>query len=120
VKRLVLRALAISGATFAILLALFVTVYDPWTWAWGLYAQGEHETRLITRLRVRVDSKVSSLLMDLFEVVMTSKFMLGIERRVEVSSSGRAVAATQCADLGSAAEAICYIAATKTSAQSVQ
>lgn len=79
-------------------------VNDPWTWAWGLYAQGEHQTRLITRLRMRVDRRVSSVFIDLFEIVMTSKLMLGIKRRVETSYSNHLVVSTRCADSWSGAE----------------
>ena len=71
--------------------------HDPWTWAWGLYAQGEDQTRLITRLRVREDKRVSRVFMDLFEIVMTRKLMLGIKRRVETSSASRFVGSTMCA-----------------------
>lgn len=78
--------------------------HDPWTWAWGLYAQGEHQTRLITRLRVRDDGRVSRVFMDLFEIVMTRKLMLGIKRRVEDSAASRFVGSTKCADYESAAE----------------
>lgn len=54
----------------------------PWmSWTWGLYQQGPERTRLVTRLRVRINSPVSKLLWDAFEIVMMRKCLLGIKRR---------------------------------------
>ena len=61
--------------------------HGPWTWAWGLYPLDEHRTRLVTRLRVRSDSRWSNLVLELGEIVMMHRHMLGIKRRVETSSS---------------------------------
>ena len=61
-------------------------VRGPWIWAWGLYPQDAQHTRLVTRLRVRLESKRSNLLMDTFEIVMMRKCLLGIKRRVETST----------------------------------
>jgi len=57
--------------------------HGPWTWAWGLYPQDDQHTRLVTRLRVRLDSSRSNLFLRTFEIVMMRKHMLGIKRRAE-------------------------------------
>jgi len=61
--------------------------HQTWTWAWGLYPDGPSATRLVTRLRVDLDSRLSNLYLDAFEIVMMSKCLLGIKRRVEATSS---------------------------------
>lgn len=61
--------------------------HETWTWAWGLYAAGPTTTRLVTRLRVEMDSGLSNLYLDAFEIVMMSKCLLGIKRRVEAAAS---------------------------------
>jgi hypothetical protein len=53
------------------------------TWAWGLYPEDASHTRLVTRLRVDVDSIRSQVLLDLGEIIMMRKCMLGIKRRAE-------------------------------------
>ena len=58
---------------------------DSWTWAWGLYQEKDGSTRLVTRLRTRPPGIVSRLLLDLFEIVMMRKCLLGIKRRAEAS-----------------------------------
>jgi hypothetical protein len=56
----------------------------PWmTWTWGLYEQDSGQTRLVTRLRVDLQSTISKLWWDAFEIVMMRKCLLGIKRRVE-------------------------------------
>ena len=57
------------------------------TWAWGLYPLDREHTRLVTRLRWRVDSSVSILLMEAGEIWMMRKCLLGIKQRVEASAS---------------------------------
>jgi hypothetical protein len=57
------------------------------TWVWGLYPQGEDHTRLITRLRIKYNwfskSIFGMLMVDVVELVMMRKCLLGIKRRVE-------------------------------------
>jgi hypothetical protein len=57
------------------------------TWAWGLYPKDERHTRLITRLRIKYNwfssSIISMLMVDVVELVMMRKCLLGIKRRVE-------------------------------------
>jgi hypothetical protein len=57
--------------------------HGPWTWAWGLYEQDAGQTRLVTRLRVRLDSTFANLMLDAVEIVMMRKCLLGIKGRVE-------------------------------------
>ena len=64
------------------------------TWAWGLYEDGTHRTRLVSRLRVSYKwarpSIVPMLLMDAVELVMMRKCLLGIKRRAEKLARGSA------------------------------
>ncbi len=53
------------------------------TWAWGLYRLSDQQTRLVTRLRYRASSIRSRVLLDLFEIVMMRKCLLGIKERAE-------------------------------------
>jgi hypothetical protein len=60
--------------------------HPPWTWAWGLYPQGAKQTRLVTRLRIQLDL-LPGLFVDMFEIAMMRKCMLGIKQRVEDHAS---------------------------------
>ncbi len=57
------------------------------TWAWGLYEEGPHHTRLVSRLRVSYKwtrpSIVPMLITDVVELVMMRECLLGIKRRAE-------------------------------------
>ena len=57
------------------------------TWSWGLYPLDESRTRLITRVRMRYHwlspSIVFNLLLDVGDIVMMRKCLLGIKRRAE-------------------------------------
>ncbi len=61
------------------------------TWVWGLYEEDRQHTRLVTRLRVRYDWKPSNIVpmlaIDIFEIVMMRKCLLGIQRRAEAEST---------------------------------
>ena len=63
------------------------------TWAWGLYKMDDERTRLITRLRIqynwRSPSIFSMLLVDVVELVMMRKCLLGIQRRAESAAAAR-------------------------------
>jgi hypothetical protein len=59
---------------------------ETFTWAWGLYPEDAEQTRLVTRLRWRLDSAVGRLLMDTVEIWMMRKCLLGIKERVEASA----------------------------------
>jgi len=58
------------------------------TWVWGLYPEDDTRTRLVTRLRVNARRIPSRILLDLGEIVMMRKCMLGIKRRAEKIHSG--------------------------------
>jgi hypothetical protein len=47
--------------------------HGPWTWGWGLYPQDDQHTRLVTRLRVQLDSSRSNLFLTTFEIVMPAR-----------------------------------------------
>jgi len=67
-------------------LVLLFDVEGTWsdaTWVWGLYPAGNNRTRLITRLRVNPRSISSRVFLDLGEIIMMRKCMLGIKRRAE-------------------------------------
>ena len=53
------------------------------TWAWVLVPQGSERTRLLTRLRLGPVTVRQRLSLDLGEIVMMRKCMLGIKRRAE-------------------------------------
>jgi hypothetical protein len=61
------------------------------TWVWGLYPEDGKHTRLITRLRIKYNwfssSIISMLMVDVVELVMMRKCLLGIKRRVEAARS---------------------------------
>jgi hypothetical protein len=63
----------------------FVTTggWSEATWVWVLVPQGPEHTRLLTRLRLGPASWRQRLLLDLGEIVMMRKCMLGIKRRTE-------------------------------------
>jgi hypothetical protein len=60
---------------------------ETFTWAWRLYPEDEEHTRLVTRLRWRLDSTVGRLVMDAVEIWMMRKCLLGIKQRVEGGST---------------------------------
>ena len=61
----------------------------PWmSWTWHLDEQGEGRTRLVTRLRARLDNAPRRWLWETFEILMTRRHLLGIKRRAEDSSTG--------------------------------
>jgi hypothetical protein len=57
------------------------------TWVWGLYPIDDQSTRLISRVRLRYDwlspSILFNLLLDMGDIVMMRKCMLGIKERSE-------------------------------------
>ncbi len=60
------------------------------TWAWGLYPEDAEQTRLVSRLRWRLDGPVSRLFADTAEIWMMRKCLLGIKARVETASGATA------------------------------
>ena len=57
------------------------------TWAWGLYQDDTHRTRLVSRLRVTYKwarpSIVPMLVTDVVELAMMRERLLGVKRRAE-------------------------------------
>lgn len=57
------------------------------TWVWGLYPIDETQTRLITRVRLRYNwtspAIIFYLALDVGDIIMMRKCMLGIKRRAE-------------------------------------
>jgi hypothetical protein len=58
------------------------------TWVWGLYPENDSHTRLVTRLRANPRQIRSQIFLDLGEIVMMRKCMLGIKARAEKIQSG--------------------------------
>lgn len=62
------------------------------TWLWGLYPLDENRTRLITRVRMQYNWLSPMILFDLAldigDIVMMRKCMLGIKWRAEVEAEG--------------------------------
>ncbi len=58
------------------------------TWFWGLYPVADGQTRLITRVRMRYNWRspaiIFNLLLDVGDIVMMRKCLLGIKRRAEL------------------------------------
>ena len=70
----------------------FVTTggWSDATWVWSLAPQGPGRTRLLTRLRIGPVTWRQRLFLDLGEIVMMRKCMLGIKRRTEAGGGGAA------------------------------
>ena len=67
-------------------LVLVFEVEGVWkgsSWAWALDSHDSSETRLVTRLRVASDRILPSLFLDLGEIVMMRRCLLGIKWRAE-------------------------------------
>lgn len=62
---------------------LLASQSERMTWAWALYETDAQTTRLVTRLRVRMDSILPRLVWDACEIIMMRKCLLGIKRRAE-------------------------------------
>jgi hypothetical protein len=68
------------------LMVLLFEVEGTWsnaTWVFGLYPENATQTRLVTRLRADARGVRSRLFLDLGEIIMMRKCMLGIKRRAE-------------------------------------
>ena len=68
------------------------------TWVWGLYPESASRTRLVTRLRANPRRIPSRIFLDLGEIVMMRKCMLGIKRRAEKIHSGAQSKAAEQSD----------------------
>lgn len=91
--------LRMSGDSYAHVAALkpaahllLVFEQERSSWAWELHAVDARRTRLVTRLRIRTQQLRSWLVLDVFEIVMTRRHLLGIKRRAEAQTARRAAA----------------------------
>jgi len=66
---------------------LWVNSAGDSSWCWGLYSDGENQTRLVTRLRLKYHLLEPAVLFDVMaeftDIIMMRKCMLGIKRRAE-------------------------------------
>lgn len=66
------------------------------TWFWGLYPVAENKTRLVTRIRIRYHwlrpSIIYMMVVDVADIVMLRKCLLGIKERAEKLASRRRLA----------------------------
>ena len=57
------------------------------TWGWGIYPNGKRDCRLVSRVRIKYQwvrfEIFFNLLVELFDILMMRKCMLGIKRRAE-------------------------------------
>jgi len=68
------------------IMVLVFEVEGTWsnaTWVWGLYSDDASHTRLVTRLRANARDVRARVFLDLGEIIMMRKCMLGIKRRAE-------------------------------------
>jgi hypothetical protein len=73
------------------LMVLVFEVEGTWssaTWVWSLDPEDPSRTRLVTRLRADARDIRSRLFLDLGEIIMMRKCMLGIKRRAEKTQPG--------------------------------
>ncbi|MFC2144066.1 SRPBCC family protein [Acidobacteriota bacterium] len=67
-------------------MVLLFEVEGTWsnaTWVWGLFPEDASHTRLVTRLRADPEGVRARVFLDLGEIIMMRKCMLGIKRRAE-------------------------------------
>jgi len=77
------RVIEFEPPRFMVLVFEVDGTWSSATWAWGLYAEDASHTRLVTRLRVNPEDVRSRAVLDLCEIIMMRKCMLGIQRRAE-------------------------------------
>lgn len=72
---------------------LWVDKKNESTWYWGLYPTDSNSTRLITRVHLKYrwfsPAIIFSLLLDVGDIIMMRKCMLGIKRRAELLAKER-------------------------------
>ena len=71
---------------------LWTDIENTNTWYWGIYPSDPETTRLITRVRLQYrwlsPTIIFSLLLDVGDIVMMRRCMLGIKRRAELLTRG--------------------------------
>jgi hypothetical protein len=77
------RVTAVDAPSSLVLVFEVAGTWSSATWVWGLYPEDAFRTRLITRLRANATGLPSRIFLDLGEIVMMRKCLLGIKRRAE-------------------------------------
>ena len=77
------RVTELEPPSFMVLVFEVKGTWSSATWVWGLYPEDASHTRLITRLRANPEKVPSRVFLDLGEIIMMRKCMLGIKRRAE-------------------------------------
>jgi len=80
------RVTELEPPTSMVLLFEVPGTWSSATWVWGLYPDDDSQTRLVTRLRAHPRRIRSRIFLDLGEIIMMRKCMLGIKRRAERGS----------------------------------
>ena len=77
------RVTELDPPRFMVLVFEVEGTWSDATWVWGLYPEDAEHTRLVTRLRVDARGFIPQMFLDLGEIIMMRKCMLGIKRRAE-------------------------------------
>jgi len=77
------RVTELEPPRFMVLVFEVEGTWSSATWVWGLYPEDASHTRLVTRLRANPEEVRSRVFLDLGEIIMMRKCMLGIKRRAE-------------------------------------
>jgi len=77
------RVTELDSQNFMVLVFEVEGTWSNATWVWGLYPEDASHTRLVTRLRADARGVRSRIFLDLGEIIMMRKCMLGIKRRAE-------------------------------------
>ncbi len=77
------RVTELEPPRFMVLVFEVKGTWSSATWVWGLYPEDASHTRLVTRLRANPEEVRSRVFLDLGEIIMMRKCMLGIKRRAE-------------------------------------
>ena len=77
------RVTELDPPRFMVLVFEVEGTWSDATWVWGLYPEDASHTRLVTRLRADARGVRSRVFLDLGEIIMMRKCMLGIKRRAE-------------------------------------
>ena len=77
------RVTELDPPRFMVLVFEVEGTWSDATWVWGLYSENASNTRLVTRLRADARGVRARVFLDLGEIIMMRKCMLGIKRRAE-------------------------------------
>lgn len=82
------RVTELEPPAFMVLVFEVAGTWSNATWVWGLYPEDASHIRLVTRLRANATEIPSRIFLDLGEIIMMRKCMLGIKRRAEQGGRG--------------------------------